>query len=485
MKFTQKESKYVNVVVYLVSFCILLYLFWDMPLFSDDFEFADLARTKLLEEVIEYILYYGNGRLLGNTLAIVLVNAAAAISTFVKALVVLGIVILLPRALGIRSLKAYFVSFLLVLGVAPQIYAQVFMWTSGFTNFTVSVFLGLLCFYFVQTAHRQSAIHKSMFVIIGIISQLFTEHVTVINLIIAGGVFLHYMQKNIAKRDAALAWLVGDIIGAAVMLLIPIVFYVDGNRTQGYREIQIGSVQMLFWSITNSIQLMIVTMSRCTALFAVLSCFGWSTHRGSQGGQSCFARVVYITFPAISLLFNINGGTWIPSVIRYAVVYGGLIVYCIVLICDLLKIKDKSTKHILLALLLLAMISAAPFVIITPFGERCLFLAYIFLSLFSIKAVYYAAKQTQICVVESKWLVPVLAVLLSASLCAEMTNVRSLDAERNKYIETCMAERKQEICIYEFPSAYGFNTYLISRWYYYESWGDISFEVVEYDEWTP
>ena len=91
-----KSTQYARAVVYLISVCILLYIFWDMPLFSDDFEFADLVRTKSVAEVIEYILYYGNGRLLGNTMAILLVNADAWISAFIKAAVVLGIVILLP-----------------------------------------------------------------------------------------------------------------------------------------------------------------------------------------------------------------------------------------------------------------------------------------------------------------------------------------------------------------------------------------------------
>ena len=372
------------------------------------------------------------------------------------------------------------------MGVAPQIYAQVFVWTSGFTNYVLSIFASLLGAYLVQKNMSRSLKYALLF-ISGLAGQLFVEHGTIMNLLVSGGMALwFYVVKKQEVRESALVWLCGCLVGAVTMFVLPSVFYVDGNRTEGYRDIHFNSFADMVFFAVDQFSFMIVTLSRCTALFAVTSCLGWSTHRCVRGGYSCLSRAVYITFPVISLLFNITEGTWIPSVIRYVVVYGGLMVYCVVLMRDLFAIKDKNTKRILLALLVLAMISAAPFLIITLFGERCLFLAYTFLELFALKAVHFAADQTQVRVVENKWLLPALAILLSAFLCGEMASIRKWDADRNAYIEKGMEEGQSAIQISDVPSPYyTFQYYLLERWYYYESWGDISFEVVEYDEWTP
>lgn len=481
---TMKVQKERNLwAIYATGTCILFCLFWKLPMMSDDFEFADLVRTQSLDEVVNYILYYGNGRLLGNTLSIAMVNANFVISAAVKTIAVLGIIILMPRVLGIHSTSAILVSFLLVLGMAPQIYAQVFIWTSGFVNFTFSVFLSLLCVHFVQTAKKQSAFQMFVIAVTGAAGQLFVEHVTIINVVVSVGMVLYFYRKDTIKRDAALSWLVGCILGAVMMLLLPRIFYIEGNRTQGYREIHTDSIASMFRHIFSSPQLMVVTLSRCTLLFSVISCFGWLMHRNRSSFYNCYAKVVYLIFPVVSLLFNIRSGTWIPAIVRYVAIYGGLLIYCLVVVIDVLKIEHKKVKTSLLCLVFLAMLSAAPFLIVTPFGERCLFLAYSFLAMFAMKAIYFAVDNQQICFPKAKFLLMVCAMLLSSVLLMETAGVRKWNAERNDYIETCMAHGQESICIYEIPSPYNFQTYLIGRWYYYESWHDISFEIIEYETW--
>lgn len=469
--------------VFAAAYVVLVCLFWKLPLFSDDFEFADLVRTKTFDEIVHYILYYGNGRLLGNTLSIVLVNSKIIVSAFVKATAVLGIIILLPRILGICSTGAFLISFLLVMGVAPQIYAQVFIWTSGFVNFTLSVFLSLLCVSLVQTASKKSIWRCMILSMVAIASQLFAEHVSIINVIVSAGMLWYYWRKDEKKRAAALTWLIASALGIVTMMLLPKIFYVAGNRTEGYREVHAGSLSAIYRSARDSIQLMIVTLSRCTLLFAVLSCFGWFVHKNAKKRYDSCARAVYVLFPLISLAFQIQEGLWIPTMIRYGAVYGGLVIYCVVLLLDILKLKDRTIKMVLLAFGLLAMMSAAPFLLVTPFGERCLLLSYIFLALFALKAVFFAMPCTETVGSGGKWILLSVAVLLSAIVCVETENIRKWDAERNEYIEACMAKGERQVCIYEIPSPYGFQTYLISRWYYYDTWDDIAFEITEYEDW--
>lgn len=483
MKIRASSVDYSKGIAYFSAFCVLLFLFWKMPFFSDDYEFADLVRTKSFDEVINYILYYGNGRLLGNTFAIFLVNTGAVSAVVIKAATVLGILILLPRVLGFYSAKAFFLSFLMVMGVAPQIYSQVFIWTSGFVNFTFSVLLSLMCVYFVGRAKRQSFTQLFMIAVLGVASQLFVEHVSIVNIVVSAGMVCYFWHKDVTKRDAALAYFVGSILGAVMMLLLPHIFYVEGNRAIGYRKVHTDSIASIVRSVVSSLQLMIVTLSRCTLLFSVTSCFGCLTHRKTHNAYSWFAKTVYLLFPLVSLLFNIREGIWIPPMVRYGTVYGGMLVYCIVLAVDVLKIADKKTKVLLLWLVFLAMLAAAPFLIVTPFGERCLFLAYVLLAMFAIKAVFFAADQQGIRFSKSEWVLSAFSMLLAAILLTVTANIRKWDNERNEYIEACMDQGEVSIEIYDIPSSYGYKIYLIERWYYYESWGDISFTAIEYEAW--
>lgn len=470
-------------LIYVAAFCILFFLLWKLPLLSDDFEFADIIRTKSVNDILHYILYYGNGRLLGNSMAITMVNANVVLSATVKAIAVLGIIILLPRILGLNSISAFLVSFLLVLGTAPQIYAQVFIWTSGFVNFTFSVFLSLLCVYLVQTATKPSSFQKLLISVLGISSQLFVEHLSIINTVVATGMVWYFYRKDTIKRDAALHWLIGCILGAALMILLPRIFYIDGNRTQGYREVHADSIATMLHSVINALQFMIATLSRCTLLFSATSLFGWLMRRGTRGIFNCIVKSIYLLFPVFSILYNIRAGIWIPAIIRYGAIYGGLLVYCLVLAIDVLKITNKEQKTSLICLIILAMLSAAPFLIVTPFGERCLFLAYSFLAMFAIKALFYAVDYQQIRFSKEKYLLITCSIVLSVILLTETTNIRNWNTERNRYIETCMANGEKSICIFEIPSVYSFKTYLIGRWYYNTSWHDVHFEVLEYETW--
>lgn len=260
-----------------VTFCLCLFLFWQVPLFSDDFEFADLVRTKSFSEVIYYILYYGNGRLLGNIFSIFMVNSGV-ISAFIKAFTVVGIIALLPRVLRIHTSMAFLLSLLLVLGVAPQIFAQVFIWTSGFANYILSVFISLLGAYLVQTETKNWS-KKVLLGAIGFIGQLFVEHSTIINLLVSAGLasWFHFRKKE-NQRNAAMCWFAGCAIGAVTMFLLPSIFYVEGNRTEGYRDVHFDSLLDMVEFAIGQLFFMIVTLSRCTALFAATSWFGWTIH---------------------------------------------------------------------------------------------------------------------------------------------------------------------------------------------------------------
>ncbi len=64
------------------------------PLISDDFIFSRLEFSSF-RELIQYVLYYGNGRVLGNLSVLLTINVPW-LTALIKAVAVAGIVTLIP-----------------------------------------------------------------------------------------------------------------------------------------------------------------------------------------------------------------------------------------------------------------------------------------------------------------------------------------------------------------------------------------------------
>ena len=90
-------KKYSRCLLFVCVFLFLIFVMWCSPMVSDDYEFA-AKKFASAGELLNYVLYYGNGRLLGNISALTMVAAPVAAMVF-KALVVASVIFLLPAVL--------------------------------------------------------------------------------------------------------------------------------------------------------------------------------------------------------------------------------------------------------------------------------------------------------------------------------------------------------------------------------------------------
>lgn len=94
------------------SFLFFAFVMWCAPYSSDDIEFSRLSYTSL-SGYVDFALRYGNGRLLGNLLAILLCHSRL-LCVVVKAGILASCVMMLPRLLGCAHGLGYAMSFVSV-----------------------------------------------------------------------------------------------------------------------------------------------------------------------------------------------------------------------------------------------------------------------------------------------------------------------------------------------------------------------------------
>ena len=473
--------KYYPSFGFLLLFCGLTAILYCSPLISDDFEFADNGYRKL-SQVLPYVLYYGNGRLLGNIGAVWLINYPLLCAT-IKSAMICGIIWALPRAAGIQHKpECSVIAALLLLLMNPDIFAQVFTWTSGFMNYVPPTLTMLLCIILVRNSNQISYGRMLLLGMLGFAGQLFVEHATVIHILLAALLVLQYhTEKDSVRSRYALCWLFAAFAGALLMFVLPKIFFLEDNRTIGYRTLHL--LDTIKYA-TTSIILILHTLSRNVVLFCSLSIFAVTLHKTS-GRVVSRAGCWYWIYPAISFAFLcINSEFGVLKLLRYILLYGGMLLYIVLFLIDLFKFTDKSTSQKSLILAALAITSLVPFLIISPFGERCIFLCYILLVLIVFCGINFLLEHQQFKVPFTARIVVVITLIFGLILLAtEFNMIDRCNTQRDDYIQAQLFEGQTEITIFNLPSRYAFHTYLPEMYYYQNRRWDTDFIIVDYEEW--
>lgn len=478
---TQSHKRKV-LFLYGLLFVFLSIILSKAPLISDDFEFADLALTNP-KDLLNYALHYGNGRLMGNLTSVYLVNFPILCACF-KSVVFCGIIFFLSKIFGGKSFLVTALFSALILGANPDLMGQVFTWTSGWANYVPPILFALICIYVITGANRFSPIRAVIIGVLGIIGQLYVEHFTVIQILIAFVFLLIYCKQHTRpKKYYCIIWLTASILGALIMYLIPKVFTMgNSSRMSWYRGFH---VKDLVQYASSSLAVIVSTLSKCTVLLALFSLFGFSVNN-STSVLAKLKRILYCIYPIIPYFY-----TWANRQVGFSlglvlavIQYGGLLVYALCIVIDIAKVHDKQKRLSMLFAIALAVISVAPFLFISPFGERCIYLAYILLSIASVIGIQYCLESKLILRIKHLHIVcATTTVCFCIIIAISMLRTHHYDTLRDAYICAEVAEGNREITVFNFPSKYTFQTICINKYYYIDEPGDIEFHVVELDEW--
>lgn len=498
---SDEASKEFIVLLFVVMFAALAVILHFNPILVDDYEFLSYNRQSFTE-AIDYALNYGNGRFLGN-LGAILLAPHTVIAALFKAFTVSLLCILLPMIFNATEKSVYLLSCLLVLTVPEKMFAQVHAWNCGNVNYILPIILTILCLLLIKAkdAGRFAFVMKCFGIFVfGFCSQLFMEHNTLVNFLIAVSLFGYLLikrkQYTNAKCLLSFFWAAAASLGAAVMLLIPMFF--KGERTRNmsaYRGFEIKSIRSLIISVLENGAEMVSHFAANAILLLVLGMITYLLLKGARAKSDHSVRflsalkttnIICLCFDIIYCLFvkNLQTDYSTQRILKIAVcavcALEVLIFFITCFIC--FQSKNRSISVICLALFIC---SLAPLLVIKPIGERTSFLGtavLIFTALYFFretvgKANVFSEVKQRIALIGS------VAAILSC-LFVSFFSINEYIKSLNTYIESEMQKGSKVIEIFKVPIPYCHeSTGMLEYRYYYKEYGDINFKIVTPDQW--
>ena len=493
MKTVSKGNQRKIVALLTLTFLFFAFVMYCSPMASDDYEFLSLDFAGA-SELIDYVLHYGNGRVLGNLGAIYLMHHPV-LAVAVKALAITGIIFTVPALLGISNPSGYLLSFLLFATIPAKLFGEVYTWTSGFQNYLPPVWLTLMNLYLLRrydtlTSRWAKLLLCLAILLLGTAGQLYVEHCSLINVVLAA-VLVAGRRKT--KRDIrpAAVWLAAAVIGLAIMFLVPRVFFVEGNLVGAYRSMNLGGIIQLLASFLRAF----ASLGAAFPPVGVIVMAGFAvvtTHLTSLCRSKTWNRVLYGASLAVIAYAALNEfllqNTWYGPLITIrngmtALVY---LMSFVLWAIALYPLSDKLLRNRIYGLLGLGILALVPLLIVSPTPGRLIFFTYV-LAVMAILlfARYLTGMVPGGILVWMKRFMAYSAVAAVIVLSATFINIKWMDTVRHTYIQERMEAGDQEIAIFHIPYEYEYwrSPWGFSRVFYYEQQDDIVFTPVDFSYW--
>lgn len=370
-----KKDKLTECFIYVLFVTVIAFCMYCTPLTHDDLGFAKNELS--FKSVIEI----GNGRYLGNWLAICL-SQYGVVRVIVKTVCIVGIVAAIQYLLELDGVLSLLLCALLILCPGRNICAETYTWTVGFSIYVPGVFIMLLAFVFAKLSRRLTNKYIRCLVCILILlfssmAQLFVEHATLLNLCSTFFLFLLAILKKGQLQEKGCLF-IGTVIGAVGIFVLRYI----GGVSQDMKEYR--GVFLSLSSIRNNvIQFLTIArfMSACTILLVTFSVFLLcKLYCENKICDYKYINLVLFIMPAYSLLMG-NMTNWDSWAIEHATVlhftYVVLFVWYVLVVAFWLIKLEFDNKYSMLISYGAGIFIIFVLCVVSPIGGRTLFMVYI------------------------------------------------------------------------------------------------------------
>lgn len=476
-----------------MSVLFFAFIMYCAPMASDDYEFFSLDFSGA-SEIVNYVLYYGNGRVLGNLGAICLTQNPV-LSVLVKALLISGIIFLVPAILDVRNPNGYLLSFLLFVTIPAKLFGEVYTWTSGFQNYLPPVWTTLMILFLLEkydglfTWWARGLSGAAIF-LLGVAGQFYVEHCSLINIILAGCLVV-YRHKTGRKIKPAVAWLVTAVIGFAFMMLIPKIFYIEGSRAGAYRSVNVDGIVRLVVSCVCAFAeigaafppLGVMIMSG----FAAVTTHMTRESRGKKWNSFLYcASLIVAVYAALNEFMLHNAWYGGLATVRNGITATVYLMAFLLWVAALYPLQDRELRGKIYFMLGVGILALAPLLIVSPTAGRLVFFTYVCAVMAILLFARYLARMAEDrVVVWIKRSMRYSAAVLLVLLCIIFCGISWMDSIRETHIHERMAAGDTRIVVFRIPYEYVFwdGPWCFGRAFYYEQWDDICFEPMEFTDW--
>lgn len=377
MDLEKRDDYYKSAWTLIIILIFFLCLGTVVPLTGDDWTWgSQIGIRRLTTGFVGY-----NGRLFSNTLEILITRLSymripiyALVNTL---LVYLSVKITIPNK------KATSWHFLFATGlyltISTQVFSQSFGWFAGFINYIFGMLLIFIYIYWLVKDFKENAKSNPVYYfglfMLGLLSALVIEHVTFYLWCLAlGSIF--YLNKNRKKLLLNCSYILGLVIGSAVMFLNPVYIRIFTGQDSFRHTADNGLIHQAINMYTNQMAkyvfqqngLLLLALSISLIVLMYKNDFGntilkWLTSF-TLLSYSFFAAFIRNLFPSS----NFNTTTINQLLAIFSIIYVLALIISVVFFIQNDGLNKRLGFYIVSAVLL-----SAPFVAITPYGPRCAF----------------------------------------------------------------------------------------------------------------
>jgi len=485
------EGKTLPMTVFLLSLAFFGLIMWCAPYSSDDLEFATLPYSTF-REYLTYVLEYGNGRLLGN-LCSILLSKVRVLCILVKAVVMASTVVLLPAVLGLGSVSDYLLSFLLLTTIEPAIFGEAYVWTSGFSNYMPPIWMSLVMLTLLRRYQDVCSAGKIGIclgaAVLGVASQLFIEHSSGVNLLLALCAVAVFWKKKDNRALPGGIWLAATAVGLALMLVIPEVFHIENNHTDTYRSVRLDGVAAIVISCAkNAVQLSNHHFGSCTLPMCLSAFITLHITRGRRTERAncilCGINSVSLIYLLLNLLLSQADYLGKGAIVQHVISMVFALAPYAVWVAAVFGVKEKALRIKLLGILAFALISLLPLLVVSPIPTRVVLQAHVFVMLGSLMC-FAELRKT----LPENWVKMitkagvVTALTLVVLLGSIFISICHLSQIRETHIRNELANGATEIVIFALPYEYTSWDHLWGQKYYNDTGRDVTFNSINYINW--
>lgn len=456
------------------------YVIWNSPLTVDDL-YYEAYGLRSVGDIFHFAIAYGNGRLFGNML-IHFILWSPVFRMVLQTAVLLVLWFLTYKTAKPTRNCSFYVCIALFLAISPSIMRESYLWSSAFANYVPGIIAMFISMNIVEKSSDLSRKYIYIYIITLVIAsasgQLFVEHTSLINIVFAFCV-LCYLVKSKADRIkviATSAWLGGTVIGAALMFMIPKLFYV-ANEWEAYQKVNIHSLHDLIISIVaNSMQIAGIYLQNVFALI-VLSVVVIVLTKPKKIMKAFLLLVPIYGFVVNYLVNDLWTGTVCGMI---SLLF--LLLYVVTVVLTIVKEKSIEDKTLILFFLGMSVFSVLPLLVVYPIGSRCLLHSYVFLVI----AILLLVNKIDVKLDKNLTIVCVVAVcLLMCVLVMHFHQIGAIDQMRLEYVQDMVDEGAEKITVPKMPSIYvrDNNGWSYGQVFFREEKQDIEFEFVDYNVW--
>ena len=460
-----KKTVILSVILFFV-FAILVYLF---PYSGDDWAWgSQLGLARLANHFDNY-----NGRYAGNLLVLALTRSE--VLNFVVIGASLVCICLFPKLFSdSKKFTVYVFGILLFLLIPKQIFVQSVVWTSGYSNYVPPILMSLLYFIIIKNIFDKDkpSYHRITFIfaaIIGFISALFMENVTLYNIAISAIIIFFVIIKFKKICLTHLAHLMGSIAGAGLMFSNSVYRSIasgsDGYRSTAFdsdlKETIIEHTEVIFQQFfANNIIILIIFSLLCVAIYILYARTSSDKKLKSLGLLlillnvfSCF--MIYSKNAFAYWFFGIGHAKsdliTIGLFALVAIIYFGSALLTVFICVDSNKNKFKT-----LFLLISVPILIAPLVFVNPIGPRCFFPPYLMLISACVLLFVHIQNKMNITAETNKGIaISLLAgcLALFTFLFSIYSTIHTYDIKRNDYVKKQIEAGRETVTVCLLPYA--------------------------------